>query len=64
MKEKILMFLAIIMMLLVAITSLIGGGWVISTLTGFTMLGATGIYTCIWVILVILFFIFLTKEEE
>lgn len=64
MKEKILMFLAIIMMLLVAITSLIGGGWVISTLTGFTMLGATGIYTCIWVILVILFFIFLTKEDE
>jgi hypothetical protein len=64
MREKILMFIAIIMMLLVAITSLIGGGWLISILTGFTMLGATGVYTCIWVILVVLFFIFLTKEVE
>ena len=64
MKDKILMLIAIIMMLLVAITSLIGGGWVISILTGFTMLGATSVYTCIWIILVVLFFIFLTKEVE
>jgi hypothetical protein len=64
MKDKILMFVCIIMMLMLSITALIGGGWVISMITGFTMLGSTAIYTLIWVILVVIFFIAATSEDK
>lgn len=64
MKENIVMFVCIIMMLILSITALIGGGWIISAITGFTMLGSTGIYTLIWVVLVVTFFITAASDDE
>jgi hypothetical protein len=63
MRTAILMILMMIMMLFLAVSAIIGGGWLISCITGFGMLASTALYTLIWVGLVIGFFITAVEEE-